>query len=61
MGDLQESRENKRAEKIGGILKGLKIWKIFFEVVDKTGRKIRFTKRQWSHIIKGHKYMVEYL
>ena len=32
-----------------------------FEVVDKTGRKIRLTKKQWSHITKGHKYMVNYL
>lgn len=27
---------------------------IIFEVVDKTGRKIRLTKKQWSHITKKH-------
>ncbi len=25
-----------------------------FEVTDKTGRKIRLTKRQWSHIKRDH-------
>lgn len=28
---------------------------IVFEVVDKTGRKIRLTKKQWSHIREYHK------
>lgn len=27
---------------------------IIFEVIDKTGRKIRLTKKQWSHINKKH-------
>ena len=25
-----------------------------FEVIDKTGRKIRLTKKQWSHITTKH-------
>lgn len=25
-----------------------------FEIIDKTGRKIRLTKKQWSHITKKH-------
>ena len=25
-----------------------------FEIIDKTGRKIRLTKEQWKHIIKEH-------
>lgn len=25
-----------------------------FEIKDKTGRKIRLTKKQWSHIVKRH-------
>ena len=25
-----------------------------FEITDKTGRKIRFTKKQWSHIRQHH-------
>jgi hypothetical protein len=27
---------------------------IIFEVDDKTGRKIRLTKRQWAHVRQGH-------
>lgn len=27
---------------------------IIFEVTDKTGRKIRLTKKQWSHIREDH-------
>jgi len=27
---------------------------IIFETIDKTGRKIRLTKKQWSHINKKH-------
>ncbi len=35
-----------------------------FEVVDKTGRKIRLTKERWSHITHPsslHSYMTNYL
>ena len=32
-----------------------------FEVVDKTGRKIRLTKRQYSHLLKKHPYMNKYM
>lgn len=32
-----------------------------FEVVDKTGRKIRLTKTQWSHIIAIHAEMSNYI
>ena len=32
-----------------------------FEIRDKTGRKIRLTKRQWSHLSKKHPYMKNYL
>ncbi len=32
-----------------------------FEVNDKTGRKIRLTKRQWNHMIKKHSYMEKYI
>lgn len=28
--------------------------KIIFETIDKTGRKINLSKRQWSHIRKKH-------
>lgn len=31
-----------------------------FEVVDKTGRIIRLTKRQWSHISSVHSEIVNY-
>ncbi|MBS3098598.1 hypothetical protein J4462_00115 [Candidatus Pacearchaeota archaeon] len=37
---------------------------LIFEVVDKTGRKIRLTKERWSHIssqISPHAYMTNYL
>ena len=32
-----------------------------FEVVDKYGRKIRLTKKQWRHLTKKHPYMEKYL
>jgi hypothetical protein len=32
-----------------------------FEIKDKTGRKIRLTKRQWEHIAIKHPYMANYL
>jgi hypothetical protein len=32
-----------------------------FEVIDKSGRKIRLTKKQWSHITMSHKEMDNYL
>lgn len=32
-----------------------------FEITDKTGRKIRLTKKQWKHITKAHMYMTNYL
>ncbi|MBU1252617.1 MAG: hypothetical protein KJ905_02960 [Nanoarchaeota archaeon] len=32
-----------------------------FEVVDKSGRKIRFAQKQWKHMTKRHPYMAEYL
>lgn len=31
-----------------------------FEVTDKTGRKIRLTKRQMKHILRRHSYMEKY-
>lgn len=31
-----------------------------FEVIDKTGRKIRLTKRQWEHILRRHSDMINY-
>ena len=37
---------------------------IIFEVVDKTGRRIRLTKERWSHITSPsspHAYMTNYL
>ena len=34
---------------------------IIFEVVDKTGRKIRLTQRQWTHITMTHAEMTNYL
>ena len=33
---------------------------IIFEVTDKTGRRIRLTKKQWSHILRRHKDMINY-
>jgi hypothetical protein len=30
-----------------------------FEIIDKTGRKIRLTKRQWIHIITKHPDLFE--
>ena len=35
-----------------------------FEITDKTGRKIRLTKKQWTHITSPtspHAYMTNYL
>jgi len=32
-----------------------------FEIIDKTERKIRLTKRQWEHITKIHAEMTNYL
>lgn len=32
-----------------------------FEVIDKTGKKIRLTKRQWSQVTMKHPYMSAYL
>ncbi len=32
-----------------------------FEIIDKTGRKIRLTNKQWKHITKSHRYMANYL
>lgn len=35
-----------------------------FEIVDKTGRKIRLTKERWTHITSPqsqHPYMIDYL
>ena len=34
--------------------------KVIFEITDKTGRKIRLTNRQWSHILKRHYDMTNY-
>lgn len=31
-----------------------------FEVIDKTNRKIRLTKKQWSHIARKHPQMTNY-
>ena len=31
-----------------------------FEVMDKTGRKIRLTAKQWSHITKKHPQVADY-
>ena len=32
-----------------------------FELIDKTGREIRLTKRQWRHITTTHAEMTNYL
>lgn len=32
-----------------------------FEITDKTGKKIRLTKRQWSHMTKKHPYIEKYI
>lgn len=32
-----------------------------FEVVDKTGRKILLTRKQWKHITRRHPYMAAHL
>ena len=31
-----------------------------FEIIDKTGRKVRLTKERWKHIL-GHKGIEQYL
>jgi len=33
---------------------------VVFKVKDKTGRKIRLTKKQWSHITRKHPQVAEY-
>lgn len=33
---------------------------IIFETIDKTGRRIRLTKRQWSHINRKHPAVANY-
>ena len=35
--------------------------KIIFEITDKSGRKIRLTEKQWSHIMKRHPSMKKYI
>ncbi len=32
-----------------------------FEIIDKSGRRIRLTKRQWEHITTSHAEMSNYL
>ena len=32
-----------------------------FEIIDKSGKKIRLTKKQWSHITIKHSYMADKL
>jgi len=32
-----------------------------FEIIDKTGRKIHLSKKQWEHITKRHPDMANYL
>jgi len=32
-----------------------------FEITDKSGRKIKLTKRQWAHITTKHPYMSNFL
>jgi len=34
---------------------------VVFKVKDKTGRKIRLTKKQWNHITRKHPYMTNYV
>ena len=31
-----------------------------FEIEDKSGRKIRLTKKQWNHILRRHHDMINY-
>ena len=33
---------------------------IIFEIIDKTGKKVRLTKEQWSHIRKKHPEVENY-
>ena len=32
-----------------------------FEIIDKTGREIKLTKKQWPHTMRRHSYMEKYL
>ena len=32
-----------------------------FEIVDKTGREIRLTKKQWKHFMKRHPHIQKYI
>lgn len=32
-----------------------------FEIIDKPGRKIRLTKKQWLHILRRRPYMEKYI
>ncbi|MEK6909374.1 MAG: PBECR2 nuclease fold domain-containing protein [Nanoarchaeota archaeon] len=34
---------------------------VIFEIVDKNGKKIRLTDKQYSHLIEEHPYMHNYL
>jgi len=34
---------------------------IIFDVIDKTGRKVRLTKKQWSHINRKHPLVASYI
>lgn len=34
---------------------------LIFETKDKSGRRIRLTKKQWKHILKRHPDMINYL
>jgi len=39
-------------------------FKMIFEIIDKTGRKVRLTKERWKHITfptSPHSYMTNYL
>lgn len=33
---------------------------IIFEIIDKTGRRIRLTRKQWSHINRKHPQVADY-
>ena len=34
---------------------------IIFEIIDKRGKKVRLTQKQWSHITSAHAEMTNYL
>ena len=38
----------------------MKLMDLIFEVIDKTGRKIRLTKKQWNHITRKHPQVANY-